>query len=374
MKNLIFILFLTSTFFAQKKNYLSINGNITGFSSGSTAIISDRYNYYDLDSTTIINDKFNFRKFNIEDATYLFIKIRENNKWYFLPRFFDGNSNVEIIADKNNLSKAEIKGSYLNNQYNDFSKLTVNLENQRDSIYNEISELKKHGNWDTIIRKKYRGKDGILDCIDEKILDKQKSYFLKNANSIFTQKHLIARFISELKTSELTAFYNTLTPQNKNNKYGKYIKSYLATNELKIGDKFPELTGEDLEGKKYNISTLIQNKISLIAFETPFCQYCTASIPEIKKLLEKYNFNNISYYIDTDESSRKDYNKENNVNWLCLWDKNMKFNINIIPFRIEGTPKFFLISKDGTILNIIDGYDEDVFYKEVEKFLINEPR
>lgn len=374
MKNLIFILFLTSTFFAQKKNYLSINGNITGFSSGSTAIISDRYNYYDLDSTTIMNDKFNFRKFNIEDATYLFIKIRENNKWYFLPRFFDGNSNVEIIADKNNLSKAEIKGSYLNNQYNDFSKLTVNLENQRDSIYNEINELKKHGNWDTIIRKKYRGKDGILDRIDEKILDKQKSYLLKNSNSIFTQKHLIRFFISELNTSELTTFYNTLTPQNKNNKYGKYIKSYLTTNELKIGDKFPELTGEDLEGKKYNISTLIQNKISLIAFETPFCQYCTASIPKIKKLLEKYNFNNISYYIDTDESSRKDYNKENNVNWLCLWDKNMKFNINIIPFRIEGTPKFFLISKDGTILNIIDGYDEDVFYKEVEKFLINEPR
>jgi peroxiredoxin len=371
MKKIFLLFFFTSLVFSQKQNYLSIEGKITGFSDGTKVIISDMYNYFDIDSSTVINNKFKI-KFRLSEPILLRLKIYEYEKWYNNITFYSElNNNIEITIDKENLKNFEIRNSELNSDYTNFKSITKGIIKKRDSIFSEIQQIKTEGKWDTIIRKKYRGKNGILDKLEEEELATKKKYLLENHKSSFCLYYIVSFFISNLEKEELNSFYQKLNKNNKNGKYGKFIKSYLDTKVLEIGNSLSELTGEDFNGNPVNLDSLIKNKLTLLAFETPYCQYCTKANPEIKKLVTKYNLNVVTFFIDTDKLSQKDYYKENNLNWDCVWNKEMKFNKELIPYQVEGTPKFFLISKEGKIVKIINSYDEDNFYNEVVK-LINE--
>ena len=63
------------------------------------------------------------------------------------------------------------------------------------------------------------------------------------------------------------------------------------------------------------------------------------------------------------------FNKEKKINWLCLWNRDMRFSEAVAKYHITGTPTFYLFDKNGKMIKLFDGYDEAIFYKDVAQFL-----
>ncbi len=366
---LLFLLIITGAF-AQKKqqNFITIEGDVTGFKDGDKINLVDQYNGITLGLTNIKNNKFKFDKIKVEDATQFYIGIGEDGEWYDIKTFFSEiNTTLKIVGDKKNLENCMIINSKLNDKHIEFNSISTKLNKKIDSIYNEVVELKKQGKWDTIIRKKYRGPNGIVDKIEGAILNKQKEYFFKNSNTIFAQKHLLRYYISDFSISELNAFYFSLTKENKKNKYGKLIQTYINNKQLLLGDSFYDISAEDENGIIHNFSDIIKDKYTLISFTSPYCPYNVDSIKDLLKLEidSKEKINIVTYYIDSDKKEWIDFNKEKKIDWICLWNNNMRFSEAVAKYHISGTPTFYLFDKKGKMIKLFDGYDEDVFYKEI---------
>ena len=370
----LFFLLIVTSCFAQKskQNFITIEGELKGFKDDDKISVFDQYNLITLASTYIKDGKFIFDKIKVEDATEFSISIKEDNEWYFINPFFSNiNTTIQIIGNNKELDNVKIINSKLYKFYNEYKNLTTRENKKLDSIYKEVDDIKKQGKWDTIIRKKYKGPNGILDKIDSLILSKQKDYFIKNSNSIFTLKHLLRYYISNFNNSEINYFYLSLTNENKKSKYGKLIQTYIKNKQLSTGDSFYEIAGEDENGKNHKISEIIKNKYTLISFTSAYCPHSVDSIKDLLKLEKNFQekLQIVTYYIDMEKSEWINFNKEKKINWLFLWDRDMRFSEAVAKYHITGTPTFYLFDKNGKMIKLFDGYDEAIFYKDVAQFL-----
>ncbi len=375
MKKIFFIILLfTAISFAQKnkQNFITIQGYVTGFNEGDKISISDQYNNTSLGAGILKDNKFKITTKKIDDGTLIYINIGEDTFWSNKFLFFsEPNTNIIVKGDKNDIENFQIEDSNHKNQYRDFVNLTQ-IENKKiDSIHLKVEDLNKNGKYDSIVRKKYRGPNGILDKIEAEILQKQKEYFFKNSNTTFAQKHLLWAFISFFNDSELSKIYQSLSQENKNKKYGKLIQTYLKNKPLVLGNSFYNISGEDENGKKYSLSELIKDKYTLISFTTPYCPHSVDSINDLLKLEHDFSLNLkiITYYIDSVKNEWIDFNKEKKIDWICLWDNNMRFSDAVAKYHINGTPTFYLFDKNGKMVKLLDGYDDAVFYKEIAQIL-----
>ena len=375
MKKIVFLILLFTTIgFAQKnkQNFITIEGEVTGFNEGDKISVFDQCNNVSLGAGVVKNNKFKIYTQKINDGTLIYISIGEDTFWSNKFLFFgEPNTVITVKGDKNDVENFQIVDANHKNQYRDFVNLTQKEDKKIDAIYLEVEALKNNGNYDSIVRKKYRGPNGIVDKIEAEKWQKQKEYFFKNSNAIFAQKHLLWGYISFFTNSELSKLYQSLSQENKHKKYGKLIQTYLKNKPLVPGNLYYNISGEDENGKKYNLSEVIKDKYTLISFTTPYCPHRVDSITDLLKLEHAFsqNLKIITYYIDSVKSEWIDFNKEKKIDWLCLWDNDMRFSDAVTKYHVNGTPTFYLFDKKGKMVKLFDGYDEAVFYKEVAQIL-----
>lgn len=373
-RTFLFFLLIVTGCFAQnsKLNCITIEGELNGFKDDTKISIFDQYNLITLGAGVIKDNKFKINIQKINDGALIYFSIGEDAFWSDKFLFFgEPNTLITVKGDKNDVENFQIFDANHKNQYRDFVNLTQKEEKKIDSIYLEIETLKKKGNYDSIVRKKYRGPGGILDQIEAEKLYKQKKYFLKNSNAIFAQKQLLWGYISFFSDSELSEIYQSLTRENKHKKFGKLLQIYMKNKQLSVGDSFYEISGEEAEGNSRKISEIIKNKYTLISFTSAYCPHSVDSVKDLLKL--ENNFQDklqiVTYYIDMEKSEWINFNKEKKIDWLCLWDHDMRFSEAVAKYHISGTPTFYLFDKNGKMTKLFDGYDEAIFYNEVAQFL-----
>jgi len=124
--------------------------------------------------------------------------------------------------------------------------------------------------------------------------------------------------------------------------------------KLKIGNfapnfKFDSL-GNDLNGIKSNYTMII--------FWATWCPHCTKEIPQIKKLVDNYNYNNnneisvISVSLDENRTELNDYINAKGLNSWINYCEYMGWHSDIAKlYNIYSTPTIILLSEDKKIIS-----------------------
>lgn len=277
-----------------------------------------------IDSTIVVNERFEFSG-NVELPVlcYLFFNDKENKRSENYKFLFIENNKIFIDGDFSNFFNARVSGSKqsdLLNEYNSISSKIVASE-----------------------RKSYE-----LD------------FLYLNANNQMAINELLYRKKNISKDS-LSQFYKKLDNINANSIKGQELLSYSKTISIKEGDKFREISGYNLEGKKIKLSDFY-GKIILLNFYSKYCSYCTEQHrKQFPTLLKKFNqddFLILSYCRDTDEVEFA--NIENNIfqNWVNISDFKGVKGSNISQYDIVGIPDNFIIDRNGIVSKSFFGFTE----------------
>ncbi len=128
----------------------------------------------------------------------------------------------------------------------------------------------------------------------------------------------------------------------------------------KVGDAFPSLAQERLEGKLPEL----QGKVVLVDFWASWCGPCKASFPALKEIHEKYasqGFVIVAVSIDESKDDMLGFLKKTAVPFVAVRDAKGTLAEKL---DIQSIPTSFLLDRSGKILMVHSGYGGDSTKKE----------
>jgi peroxiredoxin len=140
-----------------------------------------------------------------------------------------------------------------------------------------------------------------------------------------------------------------------------YTNDYL----VKIGDKAPDFTIHEAEGKSYNLSEL-KGKVVMLQFTASWCGVCRKEMPFIEKEIwqEKKSAGLAVIGIDRDEPVEKvkQFRKDIAVTYPLALDPGADI-FGLYALKEAGVTRNVIIDRKGKIIFLTRLYDRDEFEK-----------
>jgi len=142
-----------------------------------------------------------------------------------------------------------------------------------------------------------------------------------------------------------------------------------ASPELKswVGKKAPELKIVDLDGKTHRISRLKGKKV-VLDFWATWCPPCKEAIPHLADLRKQVAPEKAAIIGLTNEPQDKvtEFVKGSAINYtVAVYSDELA-----APYgQVTALPTMFLVDTDGTIVDVIEGFDPDATPGQIEAFL-----
>ena len=177
---------------------------------------------------------------------------------------------------------------------------------------------------------------------------------------------LVAYKMNPEYKSEAESLYAGLPPEMKQSPEGLEIESLLhPVKEVSFGDAVPDYTYVDRNGKERSISEFRGKKV-LLDFWGNGCGPCMKSIPGIQRLHDQYGdrLAIVSINIDSDRVWKKS-EKEHPMTWEN-WRDPSGYSGSIRIFGSHEIPTFVLISPEGKVKTIINGFNEEVLKELID--------
>ena len=237
--------------------------------------------------------------------------------------------------------------------------------------YSDFLNAKIIGSYQSDLLAKY---DSIMEnSTKEEKFSKGINFIFSNANNQMALTELLYSK-KEISKDSLMLFYNRLDSVNSNSIKGKELLNYAKTIDIKVGDKFRDIVGLDLNGTEHKLSNY-QGKVILLDFWGTGCVPCRRQnkneFPKLMKKYDKKDFIIISYNLDKEKKWWKKSSEEDNINWLNISDlKGMKSE-NVKKYAITAIPNSFLIDQNGMVVKSFVGYyeGENQIEKEIDKLI-----
>ena len=131
---------------------------------------------------------------------------------------------------------------------------------------------------------------------------------------------------------------------------------------LKEGDSIPEFS-IPLENGDTILSSSLKGKTVVLTFFATWCPPCLKELPEVQKeMWEKYKSNdNFRLFVIGREHNKNelaDFKSKNHYTFPCIADTDRSiFSV----FAKQNIPRMYLISKEGKIVRMSEGFTPSVF-------------
>jgi len=307
----------------------------------------------------------------------LFVLIGLNREGIVEARF-DSNFNCDFSDDRAYIFNAKKENLIEQARIQDFEKVVFQYVS-KGKIYNKPFYIKpitqyKVFNYSNPIEQKYfliieqlASLSGILKTETSAIKLKVK---LSSISEYSDQKIQLFMDDTSLDRINKNSYYNILDTINIagsvlvfsgistsfDTLYLRHIeqraKQY-STYGVNTGTIVKNFTKTDLFGKSFNLEAL-KGKYVLLDFWGSWCNPCIATIPEIKKIHQKYKhkLEVVSIAFDKDEALVKELVKKHEMSWTHLFDLDNRENKHslIKLFKVNTFPTQILIDPAGKIL------------------------
>ncbi len=181
-------------------------------------------------------------------------------------------------------------------------------------------------------------------------------YIQKNFKSDLMRQNMIRTLaIDYIHNSGIR---NTAELQNIVNAYvtnprykEEYELTYTENDPTAKGNKSPDFTAVDLEGKTYSLKDF-RGKYLYIDLWATWCNPCRAELPHLKALEEKLADRNITFLSLSVDKNKADWEavaKTGVLSGKVLWLG--KDNTFLEDYAVKGVPRFILLDTEGRVIN-----------------------
>lgn len=164
--------------------------------------------------------------------------------------------------------------------------------------------------------------------------------------------------LKESKDAEGVEVLKTVAPEFSGTPRGREIQRFIA-DPSRIRKNFaPEFSAKLRNGQEVNLDTL-KGKVVLLDFWGTWCSACRVSLPRIRQLASEADPAKVAVVsIDEGDPEPKwdQFVQENGMTWPQVYDADRTL---FRAFGVDAFPRYFILSKDGIILQQFKGWSQD---------------
>ena len=298
-----------------------------------------------LDSTQVVNGQFSF-KGDAQGHLFAILGAKENaNQLQRVQVLLDGQIKVDLATGKAS-GNAENEGFTTWNQ-----KFTV-PQNVINGLMAEVAQYQQTqtampDSVNTRINRVYEEQTEYMaqlvkDCCKENSQLRFPAFFLIN-------------MASNMEKADVIALAENGNPEYMKVPVMERLKHRIQGWKKQLpGTPFTDLTLNDTQGKGHKLSEYVgKGKYILVDFWASWCGPCRQSMPELKKVYEKYkgkNFEIVGLSFDQTQTAWVNAIKKLDLPWIHLSDLKGWQSIAAETYGINSIPATLLIGPDGKII------------------------
>ncbi|MDP4222637.1 MAG: TlpA disulfide reductase family protein [Bacteroidota bacterium] len=348
MKKLSYLLLAQAILFSacSKGPHYVITGNIKGADS-LTFLLQERVSgqYVTLDSAVARKGIFKMKGGPVRYPEMVILNAKNTRD---RTSFYLENSEITITGSLDSLDAAKITGSRTQDEYNAFRDSNKPLS-EKYSKLNEDFQFARQNN-DTArvsaIRKEAAG-------IDKEMIQLQKD-FVKNHPASYVTPYILAGLSMDMDGSELELYLNGLDTAVANTPLIKELKERAGKMKtVSVGQKAPDFTLNDPEGKQVSLYSKVGSKLLLIDFWAGWCGPCRRENPNVVRIYKEFSkkgFDVFGVSLDRRRDEWVQAINDDHLTWTQVSDLQEWDNAAARLYAVNSIPANFLLDQNGTII------------------------
>ncbi len=380
MKNLkivaLALAFLPMASFAQQANF-QINGSAPKAFNGKKVYLDyTKDGFPASDSSAIVNGKFSFSG-TVEEPAYSRMVFDQEGKGKLIAQnigdrlyFYLGNETYNMTV-KDSLRTAAVKGSPLHNAYvaylNEIGGGFMDIIDAGNKAFAAVDKNAPDAN------EQYKAIHEKFEARFEARRVKELAFAAKNPSSIFAVDALIDA-ANKRKLSEIEPLFLKLSKEVRQTTNARQLEArFLAERSVKIGNKAPDFSQPDTNGKMIKVSDF-EGQYVLIDFWASWCGPCRAENPNLLKAYNKYKGKGLEVLaVSLDDTKGKNAwikaIKDDGLPWIHVADLKGWSNEAAVLYGVRAVPQNYLVDPKGNIVAInIKG---ELLHQELAKIFGN---
>jgi len=370
-------LFLSPMLLLAQQTTFQITGNAPKAFNGKKVYLDyTKDGFPASDSSTIVDNKFSFKGI-VEEPSYSRMVFDQDGKGKLIAQnigdrlyFYLGNENYTIVI-KDSLKTASIKGSPLHDHYvaylNEIGGGFMDIIDAGNKAFAAVDKDAPDAN------EQYKTIHEKFEARFEARRVKELAFASKNPNSIFAVDALIDA-ANKRKLSEIEPLFLKLSEEVRQLTNARQLEArFLAEKSVKIGNKAPDFSQPDTNGKLIKVSDF-KGQYVLIDFWASWCSPCRAENPILLKAYNKYKSKGLEVLaVSLDDTKGRNAwlkaIKEDGLPWIHVADLKGWSNEAAVLYGVRAVPQNYLVDPKGNIVAInIKG---DLLHQELAKIFGN---
>jgi peroxiredoxin len=258
------------------------------------------------------------------------------------------NSDITVTGTLDSLFKAEITGSKTQDEY----KLYVNSIKPLSDSYSKIIV-----NYQSANKAGDGAKVAVLekqaDSIQNEMTNQQKNFVKSNPKSYVTPSLLVS-LSYEMDAPEIESIINGLDTALTALPQIKALQERVAVMKLvSVGQKAPDFTMNDVDGKPLALSSKFGSKLLLVDFWAAWCGPCRQENPNVVKVYNEFHKKGFDVFGVSLDQKKEDWLKaiaDDKLTWTHVSDLQYWNNAAAKLYAVNAIPANFLLDEKGTII------------------------
>jgi len=346
MKKLIYLFVGSILLSCSSKPHYTVNGKIEGSDSITFYLQKrDAGKMVSIDSAVSKKGTFTM-KGGVVNYPQLVQLVAGNTKKR--TSFYLENSDITIKGSLDSLFKAKFTGSVTQDEYQKFIDSNKPINDVYSKIVMKYQAASQSGDFanQAILEKQ-------MDSVQTEMTNLHKSFVKNNPKSYVTPSILLS-LSYEMEAEEIELMVNGLDTAIAALPQIKSLKERVALMKtVAVGQKAPDFTLNDAEGKPVALYSKIGSKLLLIDFWAAWCRPCRQENPNVVKVygeFHKKGFDVVGVSLDHEKDAWIKAISDDKLTWTHLSDLQFWNNAAAKLYAVNSIPANFLLDETGKII------------------------